>query len=119
VCEGCFQLFYKSEDTDRSLRMARVEVLRKRERSRNRMAWGVAVVVPGAAGLLARRPLRGFLAAVLFALAAACILLRDGVVADPLVVGAAGPIGFVGLGTLAALAYALVLATSLAARRRA
>ncbi|MBW2372866.1 MAG: hypothetical protein JRF70_10040 [Deltaproteobacteria bacterium] len=119
VCAGCFQLFYKSEDTDRSLRKVRVEVLRKRERSRNRMAWGVAVVVPGAAGLLARRPLRGFLAAVLFALAAACILLRDGVVADPLVVGAAGPIGFVGLGTLAALAYALVLATSLAARRRA
>jgi tetratricopeptide (TPR) repeat protein len=119
VCESCFQLFYKSENANRDLRMARIDVLRKRERRRSRMAWVVAVVVPGVAGQLASRPLRGFLGAVLFALAAACIVLRDGVVSDPLVAGAAGPIAFVGLGTLAALAYVLVLATSLAARRRA
>ncbi len=119
VCESCFQLFYKSENADRNLRMARIETLRKRERRRNRLAWAVAVGVPGAAGLLARQPLRGVLGAVLFALAAASIVLRDGVVSDPLVAGAAGPIAFTGLGTLAMLAYALVLATSLAARRRA
>jgi hypothetical protein len=119
MCPGCAQLFLRPDDTDRSLRLARVNALRRRERRIERAAWLAAVLVPGAAGLLARRPLRSLVGALLFAAAAAALVWRRGVVPDPLVAGAAGPFAFTGVALLAALAYASIVAVSLATRRRA
>jgi hypothetical protein len=45
------------------------------------------------------------------------LVWRDGAVADPLVAGAAGPFAFLCVSVLAGISYAIVVGTSLAARR--
>lgn len=117
LCGACNRLFYQPEQTDRDLRLARIEALRQRESRLDKVAWAASVAVPGAAGILCRRPLRSLLGACSFAVAVAAVVWRDGMVADPLVAGAAGPFAFVCLATLAGLAYAVVVGASLATRR--
>ena len=73
------------------------------------------MVVPGAAGWLAERPLRGYLGTLAFALAAACLVGWSGWVPDPGVAGAAAPIAFLGVAGLAGLVYLATVATSRAA----
>jgi hypothetical protein len=119
LCTACHRLFYQPEETDRALRLARIEALREREARMDRLAWVASVAVPGAAGLLARKPLRALLGAVCFALAASAVLGRHGVVPDPLVAGAAGPFALTCLAVGAGFAYVVVVAASLAARRGA
>jgi hypothetical protein len=75
------------------------------------------MLVPGAAGLLADRPLASLLGTFFFALAVSAVVWRGGVVADPLVAGAAAPFAFLGVAVLASIAYFTIAATSLAARR--
>jgi hypothetical protein len=118
ACESCTRLFYQPETTDRNLRLERITALRARERRRERIATVASIGLPGAAGLLARRPLLSLLGALFFSFAACAAICRDGVVPDPLVAGAAGPIAFLGAAALAALGYALVVVAALAARRR-
>jgi hypothetical protein len=118
LCAGCAQIFYRPESTDRALRLARVTALRQREKRIGRARWVASLLLPGAAGLLAKRPLNSLLGAVFFSVALAAILWREGIVPDPLVAGAAAPFAFLGVATLASLGYAAVVATSLAARRR-
>jgi tetratricopeptide (TPR) repeat protein len=117
VCDGCHALFFAPEKTDRALRAARVHELRAREHRTRRVQTALSLLVPGAAGLLADRPVRGWLSACCFSLAGAAVLWRDGVVPDPLVAGAAAPAVFLGIAALAAIAYLVAVATSLAAQR--
>ena len=117
LCESCTRLFYEPEKTDRTLRVRRIDALRLREQRVRRLAAVFSVLVPGAIGVLLRRPLRGLLAAVCFAFAAAAVFWRDGVVPDPLVAGAAGPIAFLGAGAVAGFVYVALVAMALAAAR--
>ena len=118
VCDGCYTLFFAPEKTDRALRAARVTELREREVRIGRVHTLLSLLVPGAAGQLADRPLLSWLGAFSFALAAAAIVWRGGVVPDPGVAGAAAPAVFLGTAALAAILYAIAVATSLAARRQ-
>jgi tetratricopeptide (TPR) repeat protein len=118
LCGGCNRLFYQPETTDRALRLERVTALRRRERRVERAAWAASLGIPGVAGLLADRPLRSLLASMAFALAVFALVWRAGVVPDPLVMGAAAPVLFTSVAVLSALAYAVLVALSLATRRR-
>ena len=117
LCGPCHKLFYQPEKTDRELRLARIEALREREARVDKVAWAASLILPGAAGLLARRPVATLLGALFFAIAAGALLLREGAVPDPLVAGAAGPVAFMCVAGISGAAYAIVVATSLAARR--
>lgn len=114
LCDSCTRLFYQPEKTDRALRTERVEALRERARRMRRLATLGSVMIPGAAGFLAQRPLRGLLGAFCFTLAAAALVWRGGVVPDPLVAGAAAPIAFMGVASIAGLVYLAVVAVCLA-----
>jgi hypothetical protein len=118
LCDGCNKLFYQPEHSDRMLRIQRVNELRVREQRVERLRALAALIVPGAAGLIARRPIAAWLGSTGFALAAASLAWRWGVVPDPLVAGAAAPAVFVGVAALAGVLYAIVVATSLGAIRR-
>ncbi len=118
ICEACNRLFYQPEHTDRELRLARVNALREREARLDKLAWLASLLLPGVAGVLANRPLRGLLGSFFFALALAAVVWRRGVVPDPLVAGAAAPFALLGLAACASIGYAIVVATSLAARLR-
>jgi len=118
LCESCHTLIHPPKGTDRALRAARAEELRRREERMRRLGLVAALAIPGAAGLWAGRPLLAWAgcaaaAAVAFAWAA------GGWIPDPLVVGAAGPVAFGSLSALAGLLYALVLVAGLSAARDA
>ena len=119
LCDACVRLFHHPQNTDRSLRQARINELRDRERRLDQLAWAASVFLPGAAGLLAARPIHSLLGALFFAVAASSILWREGVAPDPLLAGATAPIVFIGTAAIALGAYAIAVATSLAARRKA
>ena len=74
-------------------------------------------MLPGAGGLLARRPDLGFFGILLFGIAAACFVWRKGVVPDPLAMGSLGPLAMLAVGSAAALAYLIVLGTGFMIRR--
>jgi len=118
LCGPCHRLFFQPEETDRQLRLARIEALREREARLDRAAWAASLALPGVAGVLARRPVRGLFGAVCFCVAAAALIWREGVVPDPLVAGTAGPFALACVASLAGLAYAVSVGTSLAVRRR-
>jgi hypothetical protein len=117
LCAGCHRLFFQPDQTQRAQRIARVAALEGRRRRLDRLAVLAGLLVPGAAGLLALRPLRALLACVLFAMAAAAVVWRHGVAPDPGVAGGAGPAALLALAALAALAYAALATASVAARR--
>ena len=117
LCESCTRLFYQPEKTDKALRAERVEALRARERRVRRLSAAGSLLIPGAAGFLARRPLVGFLGALCFALTTAAVVWRGGVVPDPLVAGAAAPLAFLGTAVVAGFLYIALVATSLASMR--
>jgi hypothetical protein len=106
------------DQTDRALRVDRINALRKRERRLDKLASGAALAVPGVAGFLAGSPGRSLAASLLFALGLAAAVWRNGAVPDPIVAGATAPFVFLHVASLALLGYALVVATALAARRR-
>lgn len=118
LCTPCNRLFYQPELTDRSLRLARIDALRERSERLDKLASGASVVIPGIAGVLARRPLLGFWGALWFVIGAGALLSRDGLVPDPLVAGDAGPLALAVVATLAGAAYAISVGAALAARRR-
>jgi tetratricopeptide (TPR) repeat protein len=105
--------------TDPGERMRRLDALRARQARVRRLQLVLAFVLPGAAGLLARRAALAWLGCVCFAGAATLWLLRDGVVPDPLAVGPL-PV-LVGGAALAALAlvYVAALAMALSLREKA
>ncbi len=117
ICDGCHHLFHRPETTDPAMRMARLSELRARESRVSRLATLASVLVPGAAGLLARRPDLGFLGLFLFFWAVLLILWRKGVVVDPLAIGAVGPLLFTTAAALSILGYGLVVGLGLMIRR--
>jgi tetratricopeptide (TPR) repeat protein len=118
MCDPCHNLFNRPENTDAALRDARIAVLRERERRVARYETLAAVLIPGAGGVLARRPDLGIVGVLLFAFAVASIVWHRGVVPDPLAVGAAGSLALLMGAVLAAFAYFVVVLTSLVIRRR-
>lgn len=117
ICDGCHHLFHRPETTDPSMRMARLSELRTRETLLGRVSLAASILIPGAGGLLAKRPDLSFLGLFFFAWAAVLILWRDGVVIDPLAIGSVGPLLFVTAAVLSASAYALVVGIGLMIRR--
>jgi tetratricopeptide (TPR) repeat protein len=117
TCDGCHHLFQRPESTDPALRMARLAELRGREERMGRIATALSLLVPGVAGLLARRPDLSFVGILLFVAALTLFVWRDGVVPDPLVVGGAGTFLFILAGSLALFAYCLVVLTGILIRR--
>lgn len=117
LCDGCHHLFNRPQGTDPYLRMARLKALRARESRIEKLATAASLLVPGVAGLLARRPDLSLVSILFFAAAAALFAWRDGVVPDPLSVGATGPLAFVAVGTLMALLYTGVMLLGIVIRR--
>jgi tetratricopeptide (TPR) repeat protein len=106
ICGGCRQLFHQSETTDRELRLAR-----------ERYAVVASFLVPGAAGLLANRPVRCLFGSVFATFGILALYWRDGVGPDPLVAGATAPFASLCIAVLAMLAYTFVVLLSIATRR--
>jgi hypothetical protein len=117
LCEACTRLLKRPETTDPSLRAERIAELRSREKWRERGARLVGALVPGAAGLLARRPLCGLLGAIV--MCGAMIAAGVGVeaVPDPLAVGATGPLALSIAATLLFLTHAGVSIWAFSHRR--
>jgi tetratricopeptide (TPR) repeat protein len=119
ICSGCKQLFQQSETTDRELRLVRIGELRHREERRERYAVVAAFLVPGSAGLLAKRPLSCLLGSLFAVSALLAFCWHDGVVPDPLVAGGAASFASLCLAGLAILAYMVVVLSALASPRNA
>ena len=105
LCPDCSRLFLRPEQTDRTLRVERIGVLRLRERRLQGINALAAVLLPGAAGALKRRPATMLLGALGFSLAVACVVWPRGPLPDPLVAGGAAPLAFLMLGSLAGLLH--------------
>ncbi len=116
ICDGCHHLFNRPETTDPRLRVARLSELRERELRLGRISLVASIMVPGVGGLLARRPGLAFLGLFFSAWGVALFVWRDGVIPDPLAVGAAGSLAFLLAGILAGIGYALVVVTGLTVR---
>jgi tetratricopeptide (TPR) repeat protein len=116
ICGGCTRLFHQSETTDRELRLARINELRGREERLERIKVLASFLIPGAAGLVAKQPLRSLLGSIFAAIAVMALYWCDGVVPDPLVAGAAAPFASLCIAALAILAYAALVLLSLATR---
>jgi hypothetical protein len=97
--------------------MTRLKALRARERRIDKLATLTSMIVPGAAGLLAKRPDLCFVGILLFVWAAVSLVWRKGIVPDPLAVGGAGSLAFLITAGFALLAYFAVTLTGLVARR--
>jgi hypothetical protein len=117
TCDGCHHLFHRQETTDPVLRMKRLRELQVRDTRIGRLAFLVSFLVPGAGGLLARRPDLGFLGIVVGGFAVVFLTWHDGVVPDPLAVGSAGTLAFLVAGIVAMLGYLLIVGTGLMIRR--
>jgi len=118
ICEGCTRLHDQPETTDRALRVARIKVLRERDHRLARLVMIASILIPGTAGLLARRHWAVLVGTVSASLAVAALFWRHGVVPDPLIAGSAAPVAFGLVTALAAIAYAIAVTASLAVQRR-
>jgi tetratricopeptide (TPR) repeat protein len=117
LCDGCHHLFNRPQGTDPTLRMAKLKALRAREERMQKIYAAISVAVPGAAGLLARRPMLGLLGLFLFAWAVVLFVWRHGVVADPMAVGGAGPLAFLAAAGVMVLLYMGVVVSGITIRR--
>lgn len=117
LCDGCHHLFNRPQGTDPELRMARLKELRARESRIDKLYLALSMLIPGASGLLAKRPDLCFIGILFFGWAVVLFLWRGGVVPDPLAVGGAGTVAFVLAGFGMAAAYVGVLISGLIIRR--
>lgn len=90
-CENCRRLFRNSGSTDPAMRVARIGALRRRQVRLDRAAAVVGLLVPGAAGIAARRPDLAFVGALVGTWAVLAFVGRDGLVPEPMVLGPVGP----------------------------
>jgi tetratricopeptide (TPR) repeat protein len=108
----------QAQGGDSVARMAQLEELRVRQRRVERAADLAAWLVPGAAGMVAGRPLLALLSATVFAGGAAVFLHRHGIVPDPLALGALPMALTAALLSGLALAYLALLVLALWLRER-
>ena len=94
--------------------MVRLAALRERQARIDKIKFLLSVIVPGAAGVVSRRPLLGLLGSMLFALALASWWAQDGVGVDPLAVGAGASLLFSAVAIASAVAYLAVIAMTIA-----
>ena len=99
------------------MRMTRLSELQVWESRRGRLAALASLLIPGAGGLLARRPDLGFFGILLFGMSVTLLVWRDGIVPDPLTVGSAGPLAFVVTSCVAGVLYFGVVVRGLLIRR--
>jgi tetratricopeptide (TPR) repeat protein len=116
LCVGCARLFRRPETIDATLRATRLTELRQRQSRIERAALAVSLLVPGAGGVLAQRPLLGACGAISAAAAASCFYWSGGAVPDPLTVGGAGRLLFASAGTGFVLAYLSSVGLAVAVR---
>ena len=109
----------QAQGGDSMARMAQLEELRVRQRRIDRVARLAAWLVPGAAGMVAGRPLLALLSVGVFAGGASLLLHRQGIVPDPLALGALPVAGIAALLCALALAYLALLGLALWLRERA
>jgi tetratricopeptide (TPR) repeat protein len=114
LCAGIARLLTGREAADPFLRMVRLAALRERQARIDKIKFLLSAIVPGAAGVVSRRPLLGLLASMLFALALVSWRAQDGVGADPLAVGAGASLLFSAVAVVSAGAYAAVIAMTIA-----
>jgi tetratricopeptide (TPR) repeat protein len=117
VCEDCHHLFQNPEATDPSLRMARLQMLSEREVRLDRILTLASLLIPGVAGLAARRPDLSLLGLLLFGWALCWALWPAGAFVDPLMMGGAAWLWFAIPGVLGLIAYLAVVLGSLIARK--
>jgi len=106
------------EAGDPFVSMVRLAALRERQARIDKIKLLLSVIVPGAAGVVSRRPILGLLGSMLFASTLASWWARDGVGADPLAVGAGASLLFGAVAVASAIAYAAVVAVTIALRER-
>jgi len=117
LCEDCHHLFRNPEATDPSLRMARLQALSKREVRIHRMVLAGALLIPGVAGLAARRPDFAMFGLLLFGWMAAWIAWPAGVFEAPLLMGHAAVLYLAIPGVLSVIGYGGIVLASLAVRK--
>jgi len=117
ICEDCHHLFKYPAATDPSLRMARLQALSRREVRIGRMVLAAALLIPGVAGLAARRPDFAMFGLLLFGWAAAWIAWPAGVFEEPLVMGSAAVLCLAIPGVLSVIGYGGVVVASLVVRK--
>jgi hypothetical protein len=98
--------------------VARINELQAREHRLGRLIVAVSILVPGSAGLFAQRYWAVLVGTISAAIAITALVWHGGVVPDPLIAGAAAPAAFGVVTVAATIAYAISVASSLAARRR-
>jgi tetratricopeptide (TPR) repeat protein len=118
ICEGCTRLHRHPETTDRVLRAARIEALKRRDERIGRAAWIVSILLPGSAGILAQRHWSSLVGALAAALSLTALFYRNGIAPDPLVAGAAAPLVFGAIAVSGIIVYAIVVGVSLASLKR-
>lgn len=113
LCDACHHLFREPGETDPRLRKTRIEVLLARDDRLGKLGVMASILIPGFAGFRARRPDLAYTSLLLFVAAFLFIIWRDGVVPDPVAVGAGGifALGFAAF--LLSIVYLGVLFTSL------
>jgi len=117
LCEDCYHLFQNPEDTDASLRMARLQSLSRREVWVDRIWTTASVVIPGVAGFASKRPDLAMFGLLLFSWTATWLICPSGILVDPMLLGSAAWIVFAIPGALAMLGYMGVVVVSLVARK--
>ena len=117
VCEDCHHLFQYPDSTDPSLRMARLQALSQRSVGIDRIILAASLVIPGVAGIAARRPDFAMLGLLLFGWIAAWIAWPQGLFDDPLLMGDAAMLCFAIPGVFAVLGYSGIVFASLVVRK--
>jgi len=117
ICEDCHHLFNYPAETDPSLRMARLQALSKREVRIGRIVLTSALLIPGVAGLAARRPDFAMFGLLLFGWIAAWVVWPAGVFEDPLLMGSAAVLCLAVPGILSVIGYAGIVVASLVVRK--
>ena len=116
-CEDCHHLFNYPAATDPSLRMARLQALSKREVWIDRIVLTGSLLIPGVAGLAARRPDFAMFGLLLFGWIAAWAVWPAGVFEDPLLMGNAAVLCLAVPGMLSVIGYAGIVVASLVVRK--
>ena len=111
---GIARFLTGKETADPFLRMVRLAALRERQARIDKIKFLFSAIVPGAAGVVSRHPILGLLGSMLFALTLASWWAQDGVGADPLAVGAGASLFFSAAAVGFAVAYAAVIALTIA-----